>query len=247
MPVSTTVLPSPLINIHPNYLVSISGKDELGVPIGSYAGATNDHYGIIAVLPEEFAISTSSSWAPLLNSITQQLLGSAFGGKLGTFNTVAQMAGYGIAGTGFTQLVWESTTPIEFRLPLIFNAVYNSQTEVMLPIMKLLSLTLPSTVGPNDAAIALDIDRWLPLRAPGPNLTGSSKYQVNINIGQAFSFSNVLIKSVNATFKTLSVQSGDFISADVELEVSTTRILTKSDLFNYFNRSGTGRPTLGQS
>jgi hypothetical protein len=238
MPVSTTVVPSPLTNIHPNYLVSISGKDELGNDIGGFLPGTGPHHGIIAVLPEEFAINTSSMWAPLLNSMAQQIIGSALGGAFNTVGDVAKLAGISLAGTALTQLVWESTTPIEFRLPLTFNAVYDSQTEVMLPIMQLLSMTLPSSVGGD--SVNTNVNNWLPLRAPGPNISGSSKYKVQITIGQAFTFSNIIIKSVNATFKTLTVQSGDFIAADVELEISTTRILTKSDLRGYFNRGNVG-------
>jgi hypothetical protein len=235
MPVSTSVLPSPLESVHPNYLVSIHGQDE----VGNWLGRDKDR-GILAVLPEEFALSTSSMWTPLLNSMAQQLVGSMFGGKFAGINAIAGAIGIGLSNTAFTQLVWESTTPIEFRLPLIFNAVYDAQAEVMEPIMRLLMMTLPSDI--TDAGsipgTKIDINQYLPLLAPGPNMKASSQYKVGINIGQAFSFTNVLIKSVNATFKTLSVQSGDFVSADVELEISTTRILTKNDLLKYFNRSG---------
>jgi hypothetical protein len=241
MSITDTTYPSPLNKIHPNYLVSITGTDELGNDIGDFQGTqfAGKNYGIIAVLPEEFTLSTASTWNPLLNDMAKNALGQLLSGLGSGIKDIAQaVSGVSPLGVAFTQQVWESTSPVEFRLPLQFNAVYDAEMEVMFPIMRLLSLTLPSTDQNIASSIGINFStNYAPLKAPGPTLGTNSLYNVTINLGQAFSFSNVIIKGVNATFKTLPVSSGDWVSADVELEVTTSRILTKGDLSSYFRHS----------
>jgi len=243
--------------VNPGYIVTFSGTDEMGKPIGPVPEKVYTQSqlnkpvpwnpnapvsGIIqAYLPEMFDIGTYSHWQPLSASADLVLLASLLsGGKSGSSITTAA-AGFagamvpGVASTtqaftGYTaqipqlsQMFWTSSDPLTFNLNLQINAVYSAKTEVTNTIASLLALTLPS------------VDVVGTFRAPGPSLLPGgnygSQYNVNMAIGGNWLFPNVIIQNVSASFDVLPTVSGDYISATVHVQVSTSRMYSKTDLY----------------
>ena len=223
----------------PAYQVILSGQDESGVPIGYNHSGT-----IIAALPEQFDLSVTSNWAPIFPS-------PGLGGVLGALSghgQVGQVAGLGgslvtalASGTTgytdqyplFSSLYWVHTSPIEFTLNLQFNAIYDAKAEVMGNIRSLVMLMLPSYSNNGNGNF---------LTAPGPKLIGTSKYKINLAVGTAWTFSNVLIQDVHAQIDTMPTAQGDYISANVSVHISTDRIYTKQDLAKAFGGQAQSDP-----
>jgi hypothetical protein len=225
-------LPLLLENSNPNYLISIFGTDELGNQIGT---GNNPLLGILSPMPEEFSIETASSWHSILDGVLKTAIASIpFVGQNGAelVSRIAALSGNSLATVASSQLLWESTSPISFNIPLRFSAVRDADKDVTQPILKLLSLVLPSTRDTGNETA----DNNLPLLAPGPSFYTS--YAVHIAIGNMFIFENIIVRSVSANFTTLSVTAGDFLYADVNVQIDTSRILTKKGLTAAFKNKG---------
>ena len=220
-----------------NYVVRITGTDEAGNQVGG------SPTGIIAALPEAFEISTQSNWEPILDNAN---IGQAAGGGLigsigGKFGQA--LTGISLNSANATQLLWSGTTPIDFRLRLIFNAITNPQTEVMLPIESLLSLALPSPLS-TGSGTGSSLVNLLGVRAPGPTITDQSQYNIKMYIGQSMCFQNVIIRSVSATIESMFDDQGDWLFATADVDISTSRIYTKDIFKQCFITSNSNVPQL---
>lgn len=213
------IIPVPIKQFNPNYLVHIFGKDELG--------STVDVWG---ALPEEFSLETTAQWEPVLEGLFQRMQGSLLGTLAEGTRTAAQLMGYSLLNRYTSQMVWTTTAPMEFRIPLKLDAVYDPRTEVTATVMQLLGLTLPSESITGSGAW----DDKVPMHAPGPNFSPNSTYDIAMRLGNILLFPKIIVKSANVTFTVKPVKNGDFISADVDLTITTTSIYTKGDLRKAF-------------
>lgn len=229
------IIPTKLVNINKNYMVHIWGTDELGQQLN---GAT----GIWASLPEEFSLETTANWQPILAGLSQKILGGIFGNVEAAVTTGLAAAGISTQTKYTSHLIWESTSPISLRIPIKLDAVYNANEEVTQIVMRLLSLTLPSETGGTIAGF--DTSSITPLKAPGPTMVISSKYKISLSLGRLLVFPSVIVTGVAATFNTRPRSDGNFISADVDLTISTPTIYTKSDLATVFR--GLSNPYFGE-
>ncbi len=201
-----------------NYAVFLHGQDETGRTIE-----------IVASLPEHFSFHLSSDWQPLLNnpSIAALIAGGTSGflkdGALLAAG-IGKAAGFTDYSQAATQLVWNGTTPIDFALPMVFNACSNPTTDVMQPIRDLCMLVVPSA------------EDYV-LKMPGPNILGlveNNGYKITMCIGNALVIENVIITGVSPVFDVMCDENGNFISAQVDVSVRTATILTKQDIINMF-------------
>jgi hypothetical protein len=206
--------PKDIANVAPEYVVTFTGTDETGMKIGF------DGSGVItASMPEAFDINTSAEFAPLFPS--------ADIGRFLQYGPLVSEIGSKAAGVSlqlplFTQQLWVQSAPLSFTLNLQFNAVHNAKAEVTGNIQSLLLLTLPS------------MDNIGTLRAVGPTLSPASKYNITMAVGKMALFSNVIIHDVNATIDTMATSKGDYISANVQVRVSTSTVYTKELLSQAF-------------
>lgn len=229
----SSFMPPPLASMNPNYLVKFSGKDEGG----------ND-VNIIAAMPEVFDINTVADFRPLLpgGNILAELHKLA-GGRLAALTGFAQglgqtaltATGYSDQNVGLSKLVWISSSPLSFALPIQLNAMYNAANEVVQPAKQLLGLTLPTEYGGGL------------LRAPGPNILASknsklnSQYNINLSIGNKIKFTNIVVTNVQAQIDTITTSKGDWISIQLHVTVVTDRIYSKQDLDNAFDMKSQAR------
>ena len=215
---AVSTYPPPLANMNPNYMVMVSGNDELGNSIN-----------IIASAPEEFSLDVNSDWTPLLGGLVDKIIGE-MGPKFQLAADTMKMMGTPLQNTFMTQQTWNSTSPLELKIPLKLNQVYDARQEVTIPTLQLLSLCLPSTADTGSTTI----DAILPLLAPGPSLAPSSICNISVSIGRVLKFTNVIVTGVSAVFTTLPTAQGDFIACDIDLSIRTSRIITKKALLDMF-------------
>jgi hypothetical protein len=220
-------IPPKLTDVNKNYMVHIWGKDELGQPL-------NGSTGIWASLPEEFSLETTSEWSPILSGLAQKISSSLLGSLAAGVETAVQAAGFSLMTKYTSHLVWNSTSPIVMRIPIKLDAVYDAKSDVTQIVMRLLSLTLPSDTFGNNGILGNLLDNTVPLSAPGPNMLPTSKYDIHMSLGRLLFFPNIIVTGVSAMFNTRPTTDGDFISADVDITISTPTIYTKRDLSTVF-------------
>jgi hypothetical protein len=220
-------IPPKLTDVNKNYMVHIWGNDESGTPID---GTT----GIWASLPEEFSIETTAEWTPILSGLAQKIQSGLLGSLAEFAETAIKSAGYSTMTKYTSHLVWNSTSPIVMRIPIKLDAVYDAQQDVSRIVLRLLSLTLPSEILAGNNILDNALDPIMPLSAPGPTMAPNSKYNVHMSLGRLLFFPNIIITGVSAMFNTRPTTDGDFISADVDITISTPTIYTKRDLYTTF-------------
>lgn len=202
---------------NPHYQIYLSGKDEL-----------NEDIAICAALPEHFSFHVSADWQPLLNnpsltSILSNLIKDA------TVAGEISKKAFGVAdySAAATAQVWNSTSPLEFNIPFVFNAVNSATDEVMAPIKALMKLVSPSLTAQGNF-----------LLIPGPSVIDGIQnkgYKMQLRIGKSLIFENVIVTGVAPMFDTMVDSRGDFISAQCDVTIRTTKIITKEDIDNIFS------------
>jgi hypothetical protein len=215
------------VNFNPNYAVHLYGTDENGTTVD-----------ILAAMPEQFGIHLTSDWHSLLNqaSIGGLLSGSLTGTAAAAIGSVGSVLKSFVGQTdiapALTHQVWTSTSPLNFSIPFQFNAISSARKDVMDNIEALLLLESPSL---NSAHT---------LKVPGPTILktknkNASQYKMHLNIGTTYIFEDIIVTGVSSVIDAMFTKSGDVVSAQVDVSISTSRILTKTDINKIFGNTRT--------
>lgn len=193
------------IPANPNYVVTIARE---GNP------------PIYAALPETFAFGVNANYEPRLpNSITD-IAGQKFGAAtiFLPVNRVLQE---------FSHQVWTSSSPMEFSLPLLFDAKKDARQDVLKPIKQMMAWALPFKSSPDS----------LLLEPPGPTLLDPNRGRISLRIGNFVYIHSVLLVDVNPTWDTRMNREGVPISASCDVTMRTVNTPTQNDLLEFFMES----------
>lgn len=169
---------------------------------------------VFAYMPEQFNLSISSDWEPMLANT----LNSGAIGKVADAGRVFGMVPYDKVLTG---QVWRGSEPLNFDLPLQFDAVTNVKKDVSDPVLKLIAWAMPIR-GDN-----------LLLKPPGPTIFDQTN-RISMRIGRFLYFDNVIFPSLDVTWITAPDTDGQLIAADVNLNVRTFFTPDRNDIMDYF-------------
>ena len=186
---------------NPNYVVTIKRE---GVEIK-------------AGLPESFSFGVNANYEPRLpNSITD-IAGQKFGAAtiFLPVNKVLQE---------FSHQAWQSSSPVELNLPLLFDAKSDARVDVLEPIKKLMMMALPS----KRSADSLLLD------PPGPTLLDPNRGRISLGIGKFIYIHSVLLVDVNPTWDTRMNKAGVPISASCDVTFRTVNTPTQGDIHEFF-------------
>lgn len=194
-----------------DYLTTIFNKD--------------DQIRVVANTPEQIHIATGSVWEPrMAGSLRNTLLGN--GGGLGNF--AANMAFFetnlDIVVQSLTFQAWQSSSPIEFNMTLLFDAENDAFNDVVLPMSKLQEMTLPYNLAANP-------DIMMP---PGPAPLFPDRSRVSIRIGRFLYIHSIVLKSVNNTFDTRYDANGQPISGQSEITFATINTPSRADVTSFY-------------
>lgn len=116
---------------------------------------------ITGYLPEQVSFSSVSKWSPFLQDLMNNIpiVGNVLGGAQKTIDTSISAFGYQVNSKWARLNSWHGNEPPTFSFDLQFNAYSSPLNEVILPILQLLSLTMPTTK-PGSALV----------EAPGPDI-----------------------------------------------------------------------------
>lgn len=178
-----------------------------------------------ANLPPEFSFGLDIQWtmpfASGIGDLAQTMLSNArIPGANQAQNLVSAATGHTLILKAHTAQVYGGCTPLTVTIPFVFQAINDTQKEVVDPIKYLLRLAAPYLEGKVLVA---------PL-----HVLGLKDEYVSLSIGQFIYLPFVVLKSVHPTFKTILYKNGKPMSATVEVTVETFYAITKNDVDEMF-------------
>lgn len=235
-------------------------KDEYLVTIidnrpSSYVKSGNlPRYIIIkAPIQDKITTRTTSTWSPIS--------GASFVSSI--YNTLAQITtGRSLVSRFASRRIWSGTSPIDFTLNLKFEAINDTNKEVMQPILELQRMCLPYSghgVSANDAVSGADasilkkisnVTSEFFLAPPGPEAFsikgaafGSNRDLLNneelitILIGKTLTLKKVIIKDIVIDRAPKFEKGGNTISAIASVNFQTFEIITKETIDSIYTGS----------
>lgn len=198
---------------NPNYTIEI-------VKYNVRDGSGSPRESITATLPEEIALNVQSEYeARYANFLNERL----------PFATNFQaLAGAGVFYQALTSQLWISSDPLEISLTLLFDAVDDAGREVTSQVSKLQSWVMP-TISESDGI----------LYSPGPTPLNPEDGRVVVSIGRFMTLNSAIIPSVNATYKVMPDENGQFISATADVTFRTFLTPNQKEFLAYFRNLGT--------
>lgn len=175
---------------------------------------------ITATLPEEIALSVQSEYeARYANFLNERMP------LLGNFQA---LAGAGVYFQALTSQLWISSDPLEISLTLLFDAVDDAGQEVTSQVSKLQSWVMPTMSETEDFI----------LYSPGPTPLNPEDGRVVVSIGRFLTLNSAIIPSVNATYKVMPDENGQFISATADVTFRTFLTPHQKEFLAYFRNIG---------
>lgn len=179
-----------------------------------------------AFVPESFSIQLQNHWEPIF--------GGAEGASSTTIGKTFQALGVSVSPKYLTRRVWVGTEPIEFSFTFLLDAYSSTYGDVEKPIRDLAKMATPFRNGAF-------------LYAPGPDAV-SDKYRIYLRIGKFMIIDSVIIHSADITFYSVADKSdGRYMSADINLHVSTNYTPDQQDIERFFNNGQSGNNGLDYS
>lgn len=208
--------------------------DGISADMPEYGTPSNPNYvvriqqeggnAVKAFVPETFQLGVVSSFGqPFGQGISNSALGQAS----------KTLAGNALTSQSMTAQVWEGTQPLELTLELEFVAETNPLTEVLLPLKRLLEMTMPSKGAGGfllepPGPVYKDIVNWAAFEVKRGE--GQAARQITVQIGNFLLFDNVVIEQVNTTFHSMMHESGVPMRATVSVTFKTFFIQLKEDI-----------------
>lgn len=195
----------PNLSDNPNYVVTLSRT-------------TPSEVHIEANIPETFSFGVQSNYDAVLPTSIRDVVNGGIANAASAafkFNRVLQ---------ALSQQIWQSSSPIEISLPLLFDAKEDAKKEVRDPIVKLMAMCLPYKASKGDVA----------LTPPGPVLSKPDFGRLSLRIGRFFYIHSVVLVDANPTFDTRLNAQGIPISATCDITVRTINTPSQEDIKAFF-------------
>lgn len=174
-------------------------------------------FPIVANLPERFNLQFSSNWStPLSGSDFAEWTGNALQSPEAerALRVITGAIGISTKLRSQSMNVWESSSPLQFSIDMIFNAFNNTLTDVQDKHKAILKLAAPS--------VREEDGRQL-LRAPGPTIIDEALggRSITLWIGNYLRLKNVIINSVSSDVESQFDANGIPISLAINIGVQS--------------------------
>lgn len=123
------------LTVHPDYCVQIQSARDGGL------------LSIMAPLPESFSTDTSSDYDSPFTDGLAKFVSNLSRGWLSDDRVALgmRMMGASTSTQAMTMQIWQGSAPMEFSIPMHFVLNTDAETDILMPLRQLMSLTLPST------------------------------------------------------------------------------------------------------
>lgn len=197
-----------------------------------------NYLDIVGYLPETLSFNLTASWTSMLKDMLTGDIGEKIGGMKGAAVSMAQQFGR-LTGmrTAFSQIsswpTWEGTEPLEFAIPFRFDAIRNTQADVVRPWITLQKLLCPV----RDDAISMIF------KAPGPQISLDESTKklhfdedriLSLKIGNFIYIKGVIVTAISNTLYSKFDKNGNPIQAQADVTLRTIFSPTTDDIENWF-------------
>lgn len=173
-----------------------------------------------AFVPETFTIAIQNNWEPLFGGFGDSAVGRG-----------ATALGTPINLKYLTRRVWTGTEPLTFSFTFFVDAYASTERDVQKPVENLLKMSTPIRDG-------------IFLKSPGPTLFSDTN-RIYLRIGKFLVLDSVVLDHVDITFFTIADKTnGKYMSADINVTISTAYTPDQNDILNYFLRGQSGDNSL---
>jgi len=190
-------------------------------------GELPNKFVITASLPEQFGFGVQANYEPRLpNSILDASGGFSgrFLGQLGrAVNLSQQFVKINRVLQEFSHQTWQSTSPMQFSFPLLFDARTNARADVLNKIRTLMKVLMPYKKGSD-----------VLLTPPGPTLGSPNDGRISIRIGNVLYIHSVLLTDVQANIESRFTEDGVPIAASCDVSVTTINTPHQGDIDSFF-------------
>jgi hypothetical protein len=204
------------LSTNPNYLIEIRSDDNSNV-----LGEPNP-IRILANIPETLMLATGSDWGQKLPSTPLDNLLQSLGNIGSLIDKFSTGRNFKPILGDLTFQVWESSSPLEFNLQLLFDAENDAYEDVVKPIQNLQKLSMPYYWG---AGFMLP---------PGPSLIERNRGRISLRIGRFLAINSVILPTVNVIYSSRFDAKGQPISAQVEMTVRTVVTPDRSQYSRFY-------------
>lgn len=222
-------------------------------------------------VPEDFSIGLSADWASpfadtsLLDSGPKGSRNPFRNDKAGFMNSALKFAGASTLHKLWTARVWTTPSYLTLDLPILINASKDTKTEVVEPIVRLLSLCAPSEspggllVPPGPSPAMALADKLAQIAedsadavtgGDGVTDTGNSLSKIagsilddqesfTVEIGTFFRGTPMIVTNVTSNFDNMFEHgTGNPLNVDFILTVESYFAITREDLIRWFGLAG---------
>ena len=222
-------------------------------------------------VPEDFSIGLSADWASpfadtsLLDSGPKGSKNPFRSEEAGNMNSALKFAGASTLHKLWTARVWTSPSYLTLDLPILINATKDTKTEVVEPVVRLLSLCAPSESpggllvppGPSPAMAIMDkldqiAEDTIDAIKGGDGVTTTEtslskttrsllddQESFTVEIGTFFRGTPMIVTNVTSNFDNMFEHgTGNPLNVDFILTVESYFAITREDLIRWFGLAG---------
>lgn len=203
---------------------------------------------IVAWLGEDGVdMAVGSAWSSPFGGFLSSFSGGVLGGLAGA-------AGISFQNQFLTFKTWHGSSYLSLSLPMVFQAETNPVTDVILPVVKLMGLSMPSKgpmgmfrpPGPSAVDIQTLIKKLSSMTTSSTIKKDLSTVQsyassiegggedIAVNLGNYLDIPGIIIEKVVPKFSSSFDRYGNPIRAEVTVSFSTWTIPNREDLYSYF-------------
>lgn len=214
-------------------------------------------------VPEDFSIGLSANWTSKYADTPLSSMGNTKKGEI--LEASANFAGFTTLNKLWTARTWSSPSFLALDLPILLNAYSNTSTEIVKPLVTLLSLCAPSEgaggilvpPGPSPALAIFEkagqiVNDTGSMITGGSGVTGNTDSEVGklladgeaftVEIGTFFKAYPMIVTNVNSNFDNIFEDgTGNPINVDFILTVESYFAITREDLIRWFGQAGSSQ------
>ena len=187
-------------------------------------------------LPQQWLVSTGSTWEGNAAGDTVKDFGDNAGGAIGAVaNGAVTLGGANVGFTALANRQWSGGLPLTFNLLAEFNAFNNPIEDVIRPVTLLQAMSMSTAVG---NPTAFGISAGTVIGAPFWQLAGDSgqvggKSDILLRIGNMYVFDDMIVETVNLTQDMRLAEPGLPIKVAAEIQVATRGPITFEQFVSY--------------
>jgi hypothetical protein len=210
---------------NPNYRIWMSKGD-------------NPKNKISTPMPDNWTTSLDISWTPQFANLLQDAAGAAIGqARAEALKNMANAAGFQSQNKTLSSNIWQGTSYMTLNIPFVFKVEKDVQSELLVPIKKLMEWALPTLTGKGflmQAPYSPGLDFVYESIQSSPIVKKAAGDPVSVQFGNFFKLPSCVITTISQSYDSMFNSEGIPLSAKIDVSVLSTQVITYEDMQDMF-------------